>query len=809
MFKFNPLWVIGLLFVALLVGAYPSKMHGQGQNFPPNGSNTGTVTAVSCVSGCTVANSTTTPAITVTGGGVSSVSGATNDICVATGTTTPMVSRCFNILDYGATTSAMDNSTAIAAAFTAAAAVNGTVYIPYASSPFKTTETITWVAGANLDVEGWLQGNVSGPVIQSPLGSQTFGSIYGFGVIDGNATATIGVDWQYGNLYAEHVTVANTLDYGWHCGASGAAAGSGCTFNNVNTARTTGNDTSLTGSVAVFLDNANDSHVFGKGNPSNILAFNEGYGLVGYQAGVRMNGDHNLIESIHPWVPTGNIMPYGVYDGANGNTVINSELDTPTSNGSCIYATGYDGTYSGNLCYVNAFSEGSDNSVYGIYFSQTGPYATISNNYFNGQNSSHRLKQDIYAATYVGLKISGNQWQNVVTIASPMWAMTCGDTGTECVYADTAGVLHAAGFQNTSGSAVAPGWLQFYGDGSDGPITINTSGAYAGVKWPTTWTCTGTTALTLSANNPLIIRATTSITIGAGCSFIGQGNTHQADVGGTGGGGGGGLAAGGAGLNSYALYNGSVGTNNSGGSAGGTTGGNAGNGTGISIESALARAFTDTGWGSPEINIIGGSNAGAGGSSGPTGGTGGQAIILIAPIINISSGATFNVCGTNGAASTGNNVGASGGGGGGIVLIRSPALTDSGGVFCVVGGNGGNIYNPAVVLSPPTGATTSTGTAAVAYVSAFSGGNPSTITVSAAGSGYNYTPSCSIVGTGGGANTGSGATCTVTMTGTSPNMTVNSIAVTGGNAGYGTGTTYTGAGTGGYGGNGWYREISE
>jgi len=345
-------------------------------------------------------------------------------------------------------------------------------------------------------------------------------------------------------------------------------------------------------------------------------------------------------------------------------------------------------------------------------------------------------------------------------------------------------------------SSSAPFWLRYLGDGNEGAYTC-TSGTcnLYGEHWYSSLSVSsGATLAVNGGNDPLILRVTGACTVAG--TISGATDSQYAYFGGAGGGGGGGSSAGGAG--GGATWNALV------LAIGGTAGTAAAGGIGDSAfaEFGSVPAASNTFLSAGSFWPLGGNHGGAGGNSGPAGGNGGSGLILVCGSINFTG--TINASGVAGAPSTANNMGASGGGGGGYAILATPAYTANTGELNAAGAPGGNCYNPAIVLSVPSGISGATsGKGAIAYVSTFAAGNPTVVTVSAAGSTYNYTPSCAVVGTGGGANTGSGATCTVTMAGTSPSMTVSSIAVSGGNGGYGTGTAYTTCYAGGYGGAGW------
>jgi hypothetical protein len=387
----------------------------------------------------------------------------------------------------------------------------------------------------------------------------------------------------------------------------------------------------------------------------------------------------------------------------------------------------------------------------------------------------------------------------VPAVGSP--AVYCTDCApaTPCAAGGSGQVATSNGTAWTCGGAGvlkgAPAWLRHLGDGNEGAYTC-TSGTcnLYGEHWYSSLSVSSGATLAVNGGNDLLILRVTGACTVAG-TISGATDSQSAYFGGAGGGGGGGSSAGGAGggatWNALAV------------AAGGTAGTAAAGGIG---DSAFAEyggpAASNTLLSAGSFWPLGGNHGGAGGNSGPAGGNGGSGLILVCGSINFTG--TINASGVAGAPSTANNMGASGGGGGGYAILATPAYTANTGELNAAGAPGGNCYNPAIVLSVPSGISGATsGKGAIAHVSTFAAGNPTAVSVDAAGSAYNYTPSCTVTGTGGGANTGSAATCTVTMAGTSPAMTVASIAITGGNAGYGTGTAYTTCYAGGYGGAGW------
>jgi hypothetical protein len=240
--------------------------------------------------------------------------------------------------------------------------------------------------------------------------------------------------------------------------------------------------------------------------------------------------------------------------------------------------------------------------------------------------------------------------------------------------------------------ALAPGWLKYYGDGSDGAVNISGTTTSSNGYNATTFVCSASLSSTAGGvATGLVILATTSIAINAGCTINADTIVTNGDIGGSGGGGGGGTGAGSAGqanelckTNVACTQTGTaIGAAGTAGGAGGGTGGN-----GNTPATPMIRSYVMLPPFTPRL-LAGGGKGGAGGSSGPAGGTGGGIIILAAPTITLANGVTLSAVGQNGTTSTGNNVGGSGGGGGGVIIIAAQTLTDSGATLNVTGGTGG------------------------------------------------------------------------------------------------------------------------
>jgi len=262
-----------------------------------------------------------------------------------------------------------------------------------------------------------------------------------------------------------------------------------------------------------------------------------------------------------------------------------------------------------------------------------------------------------------------------------------------------------------------------FGDGSDGALIYTTNALSPGIYNATTITF-NSGDVTLTGNGPLILRATTSITINDGAAINLDG------MGGKGGDGSGTYSSEGMGIDTYPTYNLSdsvrqkidppiiVGGGGGGGGAsyyefydgyvGGTAWGATAGGAGVFADRFTAAGYGKDGTAQSSANIndllsigympsLGGAGGGCGGGVGYAGnnndgGDGGGLLIMIAPSITMASGASISADGVNGGNSAVSGYGGSGGGGGGVILIIGIDIADSGITTSVAGGTGGTGY---------------------------------------------------------------------------------------------------------------------
>ena len=237
----------------------------------------------------------------------------------------------------------------------------------------------------------------------------------------------------------------------------------------------------------------------------------------------------------------------------------------------------------------------------------------------------------------------------------------------------------------TSLLAGPPGWLQFFGDGSEGSYSCSSGTCtLSGEHWFSSFeVSTGATVVPNGQNYPTVIRSTGACTVAGTISYspntgTGLSATVVGDFGGGGGGGGGGDTAGTIGSSSQ--YDSLIISN---GGAAGAAGGAAG-ANGASPGST--QYYPLLGGGS--VWPVGGSPGGQGGTNGGVGGLAGGPVIMVCNSINFTG--TIDVSGGAGGDSPGINSGAGGGGGGGYVILAAPAYAANTGTINTAGGPGGN-----------------------------------------------------------------------------------------------------------------------
>lgn len=239
-----------------------------------------------------------------------------------------------------------------------------------------------------------------------------------------------------------------------------------------------------------------------------------------------------------------------------------------------------------------------------------------------------------------------------------------------------------------------------YGNGSNGAYSATSNTTIAGGTYNyTTFNINSGVTVSVTGNQPLIIRCTGAVTIN-GTLIASGGNGGNGVTFSTFGIGGVGVAGGGNGGNGVYVGSAAPGVAGSGLGGVGTAGGgwSGGGGAGYSVVGA-STGNTAGGFGGPiygNANISGleagsGGGGGSGGNScGSGGGGAGGGLISINSAVSITIGATgvINVNGGNGGTDGGGNCGGGGGGSGGSILMQTPAMTNNG-TLQANGGAGG------------------------------------------------------------------------------------------------------------------------
>jgi hypothetical protein len=257
-------------------------------------------------------------------------------------------------------------------------------------------------------------------------------NISGIGVIDANYLAPIAIDVvNASGVYVTTSSVQNATLFGVlggdstvtctaaHCFHSQIYLGGNTTIQLANpTQAGTGSWGNCTTSLAppgfaaltnaaaaICMDQATDNVI-----DSTVLA-------IGYPVGASIHSGDNRI-SFHPWAatfgPTVGRMQIGVDDYAQGTQITNCYIDTPQIFG--IWEHSFNAVID-NCFFFQLNGAAPDNTATGVYFSQTGPFASVTNSRFEGGASS-RFANDVVVSggSLSSMSFTGNSTvSNVVT----------------------------------------------------------------------------------------------------------------------------------------------------------------------------------------------------------------------------------------------------------------------------------------------------------------------------------------------------------------------------------------------------------
>jgi hypothetical protein len=230
-------------------------------------------------------------------------------------------------------------------------------------------------------------------------GAITDGSFRG-GIIDANELAQDGLFLRtYEGFHITDTEVLNAQVNGFHVGDGSLAGPSDqATLTRVHTRRTIG--TLRSGSTGLLVEAiATATNV-----TSSIF--------VGSDIGIKTLSGGNFFTDVHVWSPSSSgSMSVGFDDYGVANVWKGCEPDTAVLYGMHVHQSM---TVIEGCRFYNGVYGGQDGVAIGLFFDAAQPNATVSGSFFFGQDSSHRLLQDIHVSAASSLKLFGNQETNVV-----------------------------------------------------------------------------------------------------------------------------------------------------------------------------------------------------------------------------------------------------------------------------------------------------------------------------------------------------------------------------------------------------------
>lgn len=335
-----------------------------------------------------------------------------------------------SVKDFGAKgDGSTDDTTDIQNALTYAGSNGLTAYFP--AGTYEVSSALTSQGSILMDTNATVQATASmAAVFEIGTTGYVRNGFFQGGTIDANGHATDGL-WvqQYAQYRMDHITVQNFSGNGFHVGDSSDSPSTSyqAIAHDLFTTRSSG---SVGSSVGFFIDtNATDNNI-------SQSIFTDCY------YGMEIGTGGNFFTDIHVWSDNSTVgaMEIGFLDEGYGNFWNHVEADTVAEYGMEI--TDGNPIIQASRFYNNSLY-GSDNVVIGIYFTQSTPSATLIGNFFQGEDSSHRLAQDVYSASFGSIAMISNLHTNVVST-------------------QTSGVLVgynvSTGDQNILGSAGLFGW---------------------------------------------------------------------------------------------------------------------------------------------------------------------------------------------------------------------------------------------------------------------------------------------------------------------------------------------------------------
>jgi hypothetical protein len=381
-----------------------------------------------------------------------------------------------DISAFGGLTSNADNSTAIANASIAAAAVGGCVTA--SNGVFQIQNPVQFAAGASLCLQPGttIQATAAmAAVLQTPLSTRSSGrTTFSGGTIDGNGFAVDGIFAQYSiNVHFSNITITQATTHGIHVGNQSAPGTSVQVYVDKSVWVNAGSITPQAGSSGIFFDRATDC-----GIDFSAIVNNYPIGEIATSGNIILNG--------HVWNGTAVPLQTGFeLLGARDSLGDGWYADTALTNG--VVISGANVAVNQGTCFMNS-SGGNDNTANCINVTAANLNPAITNVVVNGSSASFRYAKDINTPNRFGMSVTNLQDSNVVT-------QICGTSGFSACNLVPSLTLNLQPISNTPEMMQNPGsvTLATLGNLSGNPMTVISPITITRLEWQLNATATGCT----------------------------------------------------------------------------------------------------------------------------------------------------------------------------------------------------------------------------------------------------------------------------------------------------------------------------
>lgn len=284
-------------------------------------------------------------------------------------------------------------------------------YVP--PGTYRTSQPLTHPAGMDvtLDWSAAIRATASMAILWgTSIGTDVQDMHLVGGIFDCNNLAGTGLRIPFGHrIWMSDFRILNSAAHALVLGDMTAAGATAQVFvDNFDITRGS-SATPPAGSYGVHIARSTDTHL----SVGNIV----GAGA----AGVRVDMGANYFTQLHTWGYLGRFSDISFDDNADENYWMNCMADTP--NLQCFRIRQFRTYLQGCHSYINF--QGPDGTVPGIYFDKTGADAVVVGHFFEGDNSTHRLRSDVECVDMTGswlsyIGIVASRYQNVVTQRAPM-----------------------------------------------------------------------------------------------------------------------------------------------------------------------------------------------------------------------------------------------------------------------------------------------------------------------------------------------------------------------------------------------------